>query len=157
MVVVGGTVVVVVRGGLVVVVGGRVVVVGGDVVVVGGGVVVVVLRTGMSTGEALAGDAATGGLLSMASSALVGTDGIGVRDDVLPRPNGGDAVMVLPNTLVVAVGLLVIAVGTLVVPFTCWTESVGGGVLDSAKAHTAPLTPSAATTSATPGYQTPSR
>jgi hypothetical protein len=152
-----GTVVVVVRGGIVVVVGGRVVVVGGRVVVVGGGVVVVVPGTGVSAGAALAGDAATGGLLSAASSALAGTDGIGVRDDVLLRRNGGEAVRVLPSALVVVVVPLAIAVGTVVVPFTCWKESVGGGVLVSAKAHAAPLIASAATTSATPGYHSPSR
>jgi hypothetical protein len=157
VVVVGGTVVVVV----VVVVGGRAVVVGGRVVVVGGGVVVVVLRIGVGGGWALAGDVATGGLLTAASSALVGTDEIGVCDDVLPRPNGGDVVTVLPTTFVVVVVLVATAVGLVVVPFTCWTESVRGGVSVLAKAkaktHTAPLTASTATTSATPGYHTPSR
>lgn len=149
MVVGGGTVVVVV--------GGRVVVVGGRVVVVGGDVVVVVLSTGVSPVGALAGDEATGGLLTAASNALVATDGIGVRGDVLLPRIGGEAVMVLPSTVVVVVVSLAIAVGTVVVPFTEWSESVGGGVLVSANAHTAPLIASAAITSATPGYHAPSR
>ena len=150
MVVVVGTVVVDVLGRLVVVVGGRVVVVGGGVVVV------VVLRIGASSGGALAGDVATGGLLSVASSAPGGRDGIGVHDDVLLRRNGGEAVMVLPTTLVVVVIPFAVAVGTVMVPFTCWTESVGGvWVLGKAKAHTAPLTARTATTSATPGIPDP--
>lgn len=66
--------------------------------------------------------------------------------------------MVVPTTFVVVVVLLATAVGTVVVPFTCTIESVGaGGVSVAAKAHTAPLTASTATTSPTPGYQTPSR
>ena len=66
--------------------------------------------------------------------------------------------MVVPTTFVVVVVLLGTLAGTVVVPSTCWTESVGdGGVSLSAKAHTAPFTASTATTSATPGYQTPSR
>ena len=70
--------------------------------------------------------------------------------------------MVVPTAVVVivvvVVVLLAVAVGTVVVAVTCWTESVGGGDPPvSAKAHTAPLTASTATTSATPGYQTPSR
>jgi hypothetical protein len=150
MVVGGGTAVVVVLGGLVVVVGGR-------VVVVGGSVVVVVLRIGVSTCGALASDGAAGGLLSTASSELVGRAGIGVRDDVLPGTDGGAVVMVLPTTFVVVVVLLAVGVGVAVVPFTCCTASVGGGVLVPARAHTAPITASPATTSATPGYQTPSR
>ena len=141
------------------VLGRLVVVVGGRVVVVGGGVVVVVLRIGASSGEALAGDVATDGLLSVASSAPGSRDGIGVRDDVLLRRNGGDVVMVLPTTFLVVVVPFAVAVGTVMVPFTCWTESVGGGVcvLKKAKAHTAPLAARTATTSATPGYHTPSR
>jgi hypothetical protein len=152
VVVVGGTVVVVVLGGLVVVVGGR-------VVVVGGGVVVVVLRIGVGSGGALAGFVATGGLLSAVSSALVGTDEIGVRDDGLLPRNRGEIVMVVPTTFVVVVVFAAIAVGLVVVSLTCWTESVGGGVsvLEKAKAHTAPLTASTATTSAAPGYHTPFR
>jgi hypothetical protein len=147
----GGTVVVVVLGGLVVVVGGR-------VVVVGGSVVVVVLRIGLSTCGALAGEGAAGGLLSAASSALVGRDGIDVRDDALPPPSGRAVVIVLPTTfVVVVVPLLAAWVGAAVVPFRCCTASVGGGVLVPAKAHTAAITASPATTSATPGYQTPSR
>jgi hypothetical protein len=137
MMVAGATVVVVVFGALVVVVGG-------GVVVVGGGVVVVVLRIGVNTREAPAVD--------------VARDGIGVRDDVLPRRSGGEVVMVVPTTFVVVVVLLAVAAGTVGAPFTCWKESVGGGgVLVSEKPHTAPLTASTATTSATPGYQTPSR
>jgi hypothetical protein len=130
-------------------------------VVVGGGVVVVVLRIGVSTCGALAGDGAAGGLLggllSAASSALVGRDGIDVRDDGLPPPSGRAVVMVLPTTFVVVVALLAVGVGAVVVPFTCCTASVGGRVLVPAKAHTAPISTSPATTSATPGYQTPSR
>jgi hypothetical protein len=125
-------------------------VLGGLVVVVGGAVVAVVLWVGVRTGGALAGDVVTGG-------------------DVLLRRNGGEMVVVptafvtsvvgVPATFVGVVVVLAVAVGGVVVPpFTCWMESVGGGVVSvSAKAHTAPLAASTATTSATPGYQTPSR
>jgi hypothetical protein len=148
MVVVGGTVVVVVLGGIVVIVGGR-------VVVVGRGVVVGVLRVGLTCGGELAGDVATGGLFSPASRELPGRDELGVPDDVLPG-NGGEVVMVLPTTFVVVVVLLAVAVGAVVAPFTCRSESVGGASV-TALAHTAPVTANTATTSATPGYQTPSR
>jgi hypothetical protein len=147
VVVVVGTVVVVVFGGL--------------VVVVGGAVVVVVLEVEVGCGGALAGDVATGGPSSTSRSALGGRDGIDFRDDALLRRNGGEVVMVVPTAtaVVVVVVRLGMAVGTVVVAVTCWTESVGGGgrVSVSTKAHTAPLTASTATTSATPGYQTPSR
>lgn len=142
--VVGGTVVLVV-------------VVDGGVVVVGGGVVVVVLRVGLGSGGALAGDVATGGPLSTSSSAPGGRVRNGVRDEVLGL-DGAKAVMAAPLTPVVVLGLFALAVGTVVVPCTCWTASVGGGrVSVTAKAHTAPLTASTATTSVTPGYQIPSR
>lgn len=140
-----------------VVFGGLVVVVGGRVVVVGGSDVVVVLRIGVSTCAALAGDGAAGGLLSAASSALVGRDGIDVRDDALPLLNGRVVVVVLPTTFVVVVVLRAVGVGAVVVPFTCCTASLGGGVLVPARTHTAPITARPVTTSATPGYQTPSR
>jgi hypothetical protein len=167
VVVVGGLVVVVVVGGLVVVVvGGFVVVVGGLVVGVGGlgvgaGVFVVgvVLRIGVNVGAVLGGDGATGVLLSVVRSALRGEDGIDVCDDVLPGCEGADVVvvdLVVTTIFTVVVVLLVLTVGTVVVTFTCWKESVGGDVAVSAKAHTAPATASTATTSPTPGYQTPS-
>ena len=143
-----GTVVVVVLGGIVVIVGGR-------VVVVGGGVVVGVLRIGLTGDGELAGDVATGGLFT-ASRELPGRDESGVPDDVLPG-NGGEVVTVVPTTFVVVVVPLAVAVGTGVVPFTCRKECVGGGASVSALAHTTPVTVSTATTSATPGYQTPSR
>jgi len=169
VVVVGGrvVVVVVVRGTVVVVVGGRVVVAltvvvvvlrGRVVVVVGGRVGVVVIRVAASGNGALAGDVATGGRLSVASSALPGNDGIGVRDDALLRRNGGRVVVVVTTTFaVVVVVLLVLVVGTVVLTFTRWTKSVGGAESDAAKPHTTPVTASTATTSATPGCQTPSR
>ena len=168
VVVLGTVVVVVVRGTvvvvagavvLVVVVGGADVVVGRVVVVVvaGGRVVVVVLRIVASGGGALDGDVATGGLLSVARSALLGNDGIRVRDDAL-RPNGGWVVVIVATTFAVVVVLLVTVVGTILVTFARWTESVGGTVSDAAKAHTStPVTASAATTSTTRGCQTPSR
>ena len=167
VVVVVGTVVVVVVRGTVVVVGGRVVVAltavvvvlrGPVVVVVGGRVGVVVIRVAASGNGALAGDVATGGRLSVASSALPGNDGIGVRDDALLRRNGGRVVVVVTTTFaVVVVVLLVLVVGTVVLTFTRWTKSVGGAESDAAKPHTTPVTASTATTSATPGCQTPSR
>ena len=138
---------------VVVVLGGIVVIVGGLVVVVGGGVVVGVLRIGLPSGGELAGAVATGGLFT-ASRELPGRDGIDVPD--VPR-NGGEVVVVVPTTFVVVVVPLAVAVGTGVVPFTCRKECVGGGASVSALAHTTPVTASTATTSATPGYQTPSR
>jgi hypothetical protein len=124
------------------------------VVVVGGGVLAVVLGIGPRGGAAFGGDVATGG-------------------DVLLRRDGGEVVMVVPTTFVtfvtfvvvvttfvavVVVGVLAVAVGTVVVPLTWWKERVGGDWdSDFAKAHTAPLAASTATTSTMPGYQAPSR
>jgi hypothetical protein len=119
--------------------------------------VVVVLWVGLGSGGVLACDVANGGLLGTSSSAPGGRVRIGVRDEVLGL-DGGKAVMVAPLTPVVVLGLFALAVGTVVVPCTCWTASVGGGrVSVTAKAHAAPMTASTATTSVTPGYQTPSR